>query len=261
MKKNAFNYCAVIAALLFTQTAMAQRPARTPVPNPFDGKISDLSMEQKDRIGQRDLILEEQTRLGRTAEPMIDEQKDVTVRAAPFVQIEKSVLERDKNLGTKVTTHKNNCHAGDLAKPAYDACIVEHNGLEQERKNVEIDYKYNDNNLRPLRTRYQDLERKLKPHIDAFALLAGKLKSIEREIVRLHKIIEGLETCKTAYRCPPGKCTQLQLETAHLCQSIINDGANPSRLLVDPTLASLDPNLPPLNWTPPRFSINTGNKP
>jgi len=247
---------AVAVVFLGAQVGVAQ------VPSPFDRIESDLGKEQAERIAQRGLILDEQASLGKVAKPWIDEQKDVSAKAAPFVQIEKSIEVRDKNFDIRLNGHKGVCHAGELQPGPYKTCLDEHGVLEKEATNIKMDFEYNDKNLSPLREKYQQLERKIKPYLDAYVGLAGKLKSIEKEIARLEKILQGLETCKqVSEKGKQQNLSQLELETLHLCESIVNDNANPNRLLKDPTLAALDPNLPPLNWSPPRFEAHAGNKP
>jgi hypothetical protein len=263
MMKVTLLLTAVVVVFLGAQAGIAQAPARTPVPSPFDGIESDLGKELTERIAQRGLILDEQASLGKVAKPWIDEQKGVSAKAAPFVQIEKSIEARDKNFGINLNAHKGVCHAGELQPGPYKTCLEEHAVLEKEATNISTDLEYNDKNLAPLREKYQRLERKIKPYLDAYASLAGKLKSIEKEIVRLDKILQGLETCKQVSEKAKreGSLSQLELETLHLCESIVNDNANPNRLLKDPVLAALDPNLPPVGWSPPRLEVHAGNKP
>ena len=223
--------------------------------NPLDRKIADLDMEQRGRIDQRDLILAEEAAIGKAAKPLLDEQESLKTKAAPFIAIEASIEARGKNLETRIETHTSNCHSGPLDPQPFKTCTSEHSALDQEAKNIKIDLDYNDNNLRPLRARYAVIESQLDPYLKAYRSLVEKREAIEREIVRIDRMIKGLNECKTITNCPPGGCSQMQLEFMKLCEDIKWAGAEPKLLLRDKALAALDPRLPPRDWKPPRFTF------
>ena len=209
-----------------------------------------LDTEIRKRTEQGDLIPPVIKQILEAAEPTLKKLKENEEQAKPLLD-EKQKTEKEEQV------HAGNCHkdfnTNDSAqKQAYQNCLTEHKQIDEKYKGILT-------KLKPFADREQQYLTVWSPLNDKLEDLGKKWKANQKEIQRLEAL---KRICKISQdNCRDGACTQLELETWHLCESIPFDGTNPRRF--DPKkfgyIAEIDPNLPPLDWKPENFKA-TPNK-
>jgi hypothetical protein len=226
-----------------------------PEPSPQISLADKWAGELAVRTEQSDAIKTAGAKVLAEAQPFYDEQVKVEAEEKPLKAEEARLGKELDNYNAGKPAYLAQCTTRKFSLPseqaAYDACEKLHQQREAVR--IPLNKRIDDNyaKLEPLTKRWKELEDKMEPSKKAWEDLNGKFKAIQKEIARLRALIDKYRECTTLRARPATAAfTQLERETLHLCESIIFDGADPNLLLHDPTIASLDPNLPPLNWKP-----------
>lgn len=240
--------------LFGSAAATVCRAMPAPEPSPQTSLADKWSGELGVRTDQAGAIKDAATKVMAEAQPFYDEQLTVEADEKPLLDDKLRIGNalRDWKAGEPAYQAQCTSHKFTPAEQAaFSACQTEWQRRDTIR--VGLNKEADDNNAKidPLAKRWKELEDKMEPSKKAFQDLNGKYIAIQKEIRRLQALIGKYAECTTLRARPKSAAfTQLELETLHLCESILFDGADPNLLLHDPTIASLDPNLPPLNWNP-----------
>jgi hypothetical protein len=232
----------------------------------FPSPAAKWTAQLDERKAQGAAIKEEQSRIEMDAQPLYVQQQQIEAKEQPFLAEKKRIDGEWEKYAAGSAPYKTRCTSRKFETPreqaAYDSCIREYEQREGTRKKLDEQEDANNAKLKPLLDQWMKIETQMEPHMLAWKDLSKKLTAVNHEIQRLNALLAKDAECvglRDKARVTTASMTQLELEKLHLCESILFDGADPARLLADPALASIDPNLPPPDWKPKRFSI-TPNK-
>lgn len=250
----------LLCGLLFAANICLASIVTKPTPS---ASLADKWAGERDvRADQAVAVQGQQASILAEAKPMYDEQQTVEAKEQPL-------LDEKLKIGNAWEAHKAGkpayearCTSHVFKTPAeqaaFDSCKTEWGQREETRKGLLKRDEDNNAKLSPLAKHWKELEDKMEPYKLAYQDIQKKFAALEKEIRRLNALINKYSECTTLRvraRNEKDKFSQLELETLHLCESILFDGTDPNLLFHDPTIASLDPNLPPLNWKPTPLKI------
>lgn len=223
-----------------------------------------LGVEKGKREEQARLIEEQKGKIIDAARPLADEQKEIEKQEQPLLDEKKVIDDKIEKFSAAAQIYKARCKSHTFKLPdeqqAYDSCMREYQSRQTEGETLDKERSDNLDKLAPYLNRWMKLDNELARLKSKWEDLDSKLTAVKNEIQRLDSLINKYRECQEiANRCRGANCSQKDLEFWHLCESITFDGANPNLLLGDATLASVDPNLPPLGWKPEPFKM-TPNK-